>query len=108
MNLLETLKKRWGLDSGYQIIIILVVFSLTGISVVYLKPVLYQYLKVPEDMAIWLKVFVWLFTILPMYYVLLLFYGTLLGQRTFFWWFAKKAFMRFLPTFSKNKNTTAE
>jgi hypothetical protein len=38
---MDKLKKRWGIESSFQLIIILVVFSITGSAAVYIaKPFL--------------------------------------------------------------------
>ena len=98
MSIFEKLKKRWNISSTYQIVIIFIVFSLTGTSIVYVKHPILEVLGIPDHLEWWWKILVWVFIVFPLYYILLLIYGTLLGQRTFFWWFAKKAFKRFVPS----------
>ena len=104
MNILEKLKKRWDIRSTFQIVVIFFVFSLTGASIVYVKPPVFHLLGIPDHLAWWWQILVWLMVVFPLYYALLLVYGTLLGQRAFFWWFAKKAFKRFVPGGGKSKS----
>lgn len=97
MTVLEKLKKRWQIESNGQVIIILIVFACTGSTAVYAKEFVFSILGITPDMSLWFRIFIWLITILPIYNVLLIIYGTLFGQRKFFWWFLKKTFGRFIP-----------
>ncbi len=99
--MLDKLKQRWNIESNNQIIIIFIVFAITGFSVLYAKEIIYSFLGISPDWAWYIRIPIWLVTILPTYYVLLLFFGTVFGQQKFFLWFAKKSFGRFRT--SKNK-----
>ena len=105
MELLEKLKLRWNIDSNWQVIVILIVFSCTGLTVVYAKEFVFEMLGITSEMPFWFRAFVWLVTILPLYNLLLINYGTLFGQRKFFWWFLKKTMKRFVPK-SRKKVTS--
>lgn len=98
---MEKLKKHWGIDSNLQILIIIFVFSITGSSAVYLvKPVL-EILGLSREHfgpsfwfgGFWYYIFRILF-IFPIYQLLLVFFGWLLGQFSFFWNFEKKMLRR--------------
>ncbi|MBO6523272.1 MAG: prolipoprotein diacylglyceryl transferase [Balneolaceae bacterium] len=106
MNIFDRLKKRWQIESNWQVIIILIVFSCTGFSAMYAKDFVFNILGVTPDLPLWLRILIWLVTILPLYNLLLIIYGTLFGQREFFWWFLKKTFGRFVP--GKGKKVTSE
>ena len=95
MTFIEKLKKRWRIESTYQVIVILIVFALTGFTVLFIKTPIYEFIGVSEDLPWWQGMVIWLIVIFPFYYLILLMYGSLLGQRDFFWWFAKKSFGRF-------------
>lgn len=97
MTILEKLKNRWQIESNSQVFIILIVFACTGSTAVYVKEFVFSALGITPEMSVWFRVFIWLITILPIYNVLLIIYGTLFGQRKFFWWFLKKTFGRFIP-----------
>lgn len=94
--MLEKLKKRWGIRSGWQVLVILLVFALTGFSSMYLKKPVFAWLGITPEDPWWLRTLVWCLTILPAYQVLLLGYGALLGQFAFFWAFEKRMFGRLL------------
>jgi hypothetical protein len=86
--MIEKLKQRWRVNSTREVIIILVVFSLAGTSILLIKKPVYRFFHIPLDASLWIKI--------PMallfYQVLLLFFGALLGQFRFFWEKEKKLF----------------
>jgi len=96
----EKLKKRWEIDSNFSIIIILIVFSITGsLAVKLARPILdaigMSYDSLP-DVWYWYVLY-WctrILLIFPTYQVLLVVIGTLFGQHKFFWNFEKKMLKR--------------
>lgn len=78
----NTLKRRWGV-SGWRAVLILASFALAGMSVLRLVyPVVHAI--VPHDAPRWQYWTVKLLIVIPAYEVLLLLWGTLLGQGRFF------------------------
>ena len=87
-NLWERMKARWGV-STWGVIAILLAFSLAGSTVLRVtRPILDFVL--PADVPRWLWWTARIVIIVPVYQVLLLMYGTLLGQFRFFWQKEKK------------------
>ena len=83
MTIVERMKSRWGVGPG-GVVAILAAFSLAGLTTVRLKgPVMG--LMFTEATPGWLQWVVYLVVMLPIYQILLLGYGTLLGQFDFFW-----------------------
>lgn len=95
--MLKKLKVRWGIKSNFQIIIILIVFSVTGSAAVYVKKLIFNLLGIDADTSLWIKIPMYVITIIPSYQALLLVVGTLFGQFRFFYNFQKKSFGRFIP-----------
>lgn len=96
------MQERWHLKSLTQVIIVFVVFGLTGTSVVFLKPWVFQLFGMEEIVGF--KGFViYCLLIFPLYQVLLLIYGTLLGQFAFFWKWEKKILNSMIAVFKKKK-----
>ncbi len=101
---MNRLKKKWGITSNYQIMVILLVFSITGsIAVVITNPVLKligldKYLVSP-----WIFWPIRIFIIFPIYQVLIVIIGALFGQFKFFWAFEKKMLVRFGFKYFKDK-----
>jgi hypothetical protein len=91
-NFLYKLKESWGVSSIGQVLVILLVFALTGFSSMYIKRPVFALLGIDSNTPFWIRALVWSVTILPAYQVLLLMYGFLLGQFTFFWNFEKRMF----------------
>jgi hypothetical protein len=76
------LKARWGV-TGWGVVAILASFSLAGMSVLKLAyPIVHAI--VPHDAPGWQYWTVKLLIVIPVYEVLLLIWGTLLGQGRFF------------------------
>lgn len=94
--MLEKLKQRWGINSNFQIILILIVFSVTGSAAVYVKKFIFQWIGIDSDTSLWIKIPMYVLTILPSYQILLLVIGSLFGQFKFFYNFQKKSFGRFI------------
>jgi hypothetical protein len=92
MSWLNKLQERWKVGSVFQVLIILVVFACTGFTVLFLKRPLFAWLFEGE-VPIWATV-VYYIVILPIYNVILLFYGFVFGQFQFFWNFEKRFFAR--------------
>ncbi|WP_353778286.1 DUF6787 family protein [Winogradskyella sp. 3972H.M.0a.05] len=93
---MEKLKERWGISSNFQIIMILIVFAVTGSSSVYVtKPVLGFFGIVKENFDYTFFYYVLkILLVFPIYQVLLVFFGWIFGQFQFFWNFEKKMLSR--------------
>ena len=92
---MNKLKEKWGITSNYQIIIILLVFSITGSIAVWIaKPVLNLVGLDKEGVSSWLFWPIRIFIIFPIYQILIVIIGTLFGQFKFFWGFEKKMLTR--------------
>jgi hypothetical protein len=89
---LTKLRQKWELKSLFQVVMVLIVFSLTGMTVVLVRPLLFDLFGYTDQTPIWLKVITYLLLVFPMYQVLILLYGAVLGQFSFFWEKEKKLF----------------
>lgn len=93
MTWIEKLKERWKLRSAFQVVIVLIVFACTGFTVLFLKkPILSLLAGAHQDTT--LATILYYILILPLYNVILLFYGFVFGQFNFFWEFEKRTFSR--------------
>src|SRR5262245_61989442 len=93
MNWINRLQKRWNVSSAFQVVIILIVFACTGFTVLFLKMPLFNWLF-QEGEVPWLATLTYYVVILPVYNVILLFYGFIFGQFRFFWNFERRLFAR--------------
>jgi hypothetical protein len=91
---IQRLQDRWHVKSAWQVIIILIVFACTGFTVMFIKPVITEWLF-HENHPGWFSILYWVL-ILPIYNLFLLFYGFVFGQFQFFWAFEKRFFSRII------------
>ncbi len=81
----ERLKNKWQITSNAQLLAVLLTFTLAGSSVVWVRKFVFQLLGYTEATPMWIKTVTYLLLLFPSYQLLLLIYGTLLGQFRFFW-----------------------
>jgi hypothetical protein len=96
----KKLKEKWHITSNFQLVLIFIVFGLTGsVSVKVAKPLLDLLSIYPETfqdltggyLLYWI---IRITLIFPAYQVLLLLFGALFFQFKFFWEFEKKILKR--------------
>ncbi len=96
----KRLKEKWGITSNLQLVVIFIVFGITGsLSVRLGKPILDFFQLDPQQfetlfMGILLYWILRVLVIFPIYQILLLLVGTLFFQFKFFWEFEKKILKR--------------
>jgi len=97
---MQKLKERWGIHSTLQLIIIFIVFAITGSSAVYVAKPLLQWIGLhPENFentwwGPWVYWTLRILIIFPIYQVLLVLFGWIFGQFKFFWNMEKKMLRR--------------
>ncbi len=100
MGYFNRLKDKWAVESNLQLIIIFVVFAITGSSSVKIAKPLLELMGVEitvfEDIFMG-SILYWILRVVivfPIYQILLLFFGTIFFQFKFFWKFEKKFLSR--------------
>ena len=81
----EKLKTKWGIKSNWDVVAILIVFAISGSSIMFVKPVWFKIFGVTDATQGWLKFIIWVAMVFPTYQAFLLIYGFILGQFKFFW-----------------------
>jgi len=104
----DRLKEKWGIKSTGHVIVICIVFSLAGLSITQIKRVFWPLLGFTPETPFWLKVVAWLLLVFPTYQVMLMIFGTLLGQFRFFWEKEKKMFLFFSKPFRRKPSPSPE
>lgn len=95
MSKFKNLKARWNIKSNFQFFIIFCVFAITGSTAALIaKPILEWVGITKESVSLWMYYPLYILIIYPFYKILLLFYGALFGQFSFFWAIAKKMFVK--------------
>jgi hypothetical protein len=88
---MRNFKQRWNITSNWQMVVIFVVFAITGSTAAYLsKPILDWFGISKETISLWIYYLLYIILIFPVYQVLLVSFGFLFGQFNFFWAFEKK------------------
>ena len=95
MSYLTKLQEKWGLKSFAQLMIVLIVFALTGSTVLLIKRPIVAYFSPDGEQNMWFSI-AYFVLILPTYNVILLAYGFLFGQFAFFWGYEKKMWGRLI------------
>jgi hypothetical protein len=106
---MSSFKERWNIKSNWQVFVILVVFAITGSSAALLsKPILGIFGIIKGSVSNWVYYPLYILLIFPVYQVLLVSFGFLFGQHSFFWAFEKKMLISmglgFLVKNKKNPN----
>ncbi|GEM_PF-130294 len=97
---MSKLKERWGITSNFQLVVVFIVFGITGSSSVYVGSPILELLSITKEsfpdhfLGITLYYFLRILIIFPVYQVLLVLFGFLFGQFKFFWAFEKKMLSR--------------
>lgn len=92
---MDKLKTRWGIEHNWQIIVILIVFAVTGSTASYIgKPILSFLSITPESFSSFGYWTIRILLLFVVYQFLLVFFGWLFGQYKFFWNFEKKMLRR--------------
>lgn len=99
VSLIDKLKTRWQLQSGIQVIVVLIVFACTGYSVILIKHLVGITVESPASHRVLFYV-----AVLPVYNLMLLGYGFIFGQFKFFLAFEKRFFKRIIGLFTKQKH----
>lgn len=92
---MKRLKEKWGIESNLQFWTIMLVFAITGSSIMFIRRPIFNLLNITEETALWIKVPLYIVVVIPSYQIMLLVIGTIFGQFKFFWEFEKKMFERF-------------
>ncbi len=91
----KKLSNKWIVQYRWEMIAIFIVFAITGsISAKLAKPITHYIGLEQESVGGWIYWPVRILIILPIYQVLLVLFGWLFGQFTFFWNFEKKMLKR--------------
>lgn len=92
---MKKLKEKWGITSNIQIVIILLVFSITGSLSLKLSGLTLEFLGIIKaNLTAWLYWPLNILTTFLLYQILLVTIGTIFGQHKFFWAMEKKMLSR--------------
>ena len=87
---MKKLKERWGITSNFQIVIIFIVFGITGSVSAYISGPLTNIIIGESELHWLIKLLIRIIVLTPIYQVLLLFFGYIFFQYKFYYNFVKK------------------
>lgn len=102
-EMIDKLKKRWGVETLGGLCLILFIFSITGLTALYVRKFAFNWLGITAETPLWIEIVAWVAVVFPSYQVLFLFYGFILGQFKFVWNFEKKSLDRIKNLFVRSK-----
>ena len=88
-------KTKWNIESDWQLILILIVFSITGSAAMVVRKLVFGWIGITPETTLWLKIPLYILILFPAYQILLIIIGSVFGQFSFFYSFQKKS-LRFL------------
>jgi len=92
---MKKIKEKWNIKSNFQLVIIFIVFSITGaLAVTIAKPILNIIGLDSNNTSLWIYIPLRIIIIFPLYQILIIVVGTIFGQFSFFWNFEKKMLKR--------------
>lgn len=91
----QKLKQKWEVESDFRLVLIFLSYSLAGSATLLVRKPIFHLLNIHQDTPFVLKALLYVSTVTPSYFVMLLIIGTLLGEFRFFWAFEKRVFARF-------------
>jgi uncharacterized membrane-anchored protein len=100
-SFLQKLQSKWNLKSLRQVVLVLIVFALTGFTILFIKKPIFDYLGISMERGGFWKTVLYLLLVLPLYQIILLMWGFVFGQFSFFWE-KEKQFLRRI--YGKGKN----
>ena len=90
--MMNKFKSKWDIESNWQVIVIFIVFSVTGSAAMVVRKFVFGLVGITHDTSLWVKVPLYILILVPAYQLLLLVIGGLLGQFQFFYKFQKRNF----------------
>ena len=89
--MIKYLRDKWNLKSNFQLVIILIVFAITGSGSLYISKPLMEFLSISnENMDIYLYWILRFLIVTLVYQFVLLLVAFVFGQFNWFWNFEKK------------------
>ncbi len=92
--MLKKLKAKWNIKSNFQLLLIIIIFSITGSASLIVRKVVFEWIGITAETSLWIKFPLYVLIIIPAYQILFLVIGTLFGQFRFAWEFEKRFLKR--------------
>lgn len=101
---MEKIRNFFKVESNYQLLIVNLVFAVTGTSSLFVADYILDLILINQEN---INSFIYWSTriilIIPIYQVLLIIFGSLFGEFSYFWRMEKKTLNKLILLFKKNK-----
>ncbi|PKA84068.1 hypothetical protein ATE92_2238 [Ulvibacter sp. MAR_2010_11] len=87
---MNKLKQRWNIHSNWQLFVVFLVFAITGSTAAKFAAPMTDFVGITREMGWFIYWPTRILIIFPLYQVLLVLFGWLFGEFSFFWDFEKK------------------
>lgn len=84
MNVKEKIKQKWNIQTDRDFWLIMLVFSLAGISIGTIRRIIFPLIGIHASTHLWIKILAYIPLCPPVYMLGTLFWGWLFGQNWFF------------------------
>ena len=102
-EMIEKMKKRWGVETFGGLLLILFIFAITGMTTLYVREIAFSWIGIGPETPLWLELIAWILIVFPSYQLLFLLFGFVMGKFEFVWKFEKKSLNRIRDLFTSNK-----
>ena len=104
---MKKLKERWGINTSYQLLLIIAVFAINGSISARISSYLMTFIGINDNNTHWFIYYlILLVLVLPIYPFLLMGFGYLFGQSKFFFPFGKRMLSKIGLGFIFNKKAS--
>ncbi|MDH4404343.1 MAG: diacylglyceryl transferase [Flavobacterium sp.] len=104
---MKKLKERWGINTFYQLLLIIAVFAINGSISARISSYLMTFIGINDNNTHWFIYYlILLVLVLPIYPFLLMGFGYLFGQSKFFFPFGKRMLSKIGLGFIFNKKAS--
>ena len=95
MDLVNKIKRKWEITSNHQLLIIFLVFGITGSTAAWISKPILEFIGIKQsNISLWFYWPIRIIIIFTLYQILLLITGTIFGKSEFFKNFIKKMFKK--------------
>jgi hypothetical protein len=103
MHYWEKLRHKWGLKNHAELVWIMVIFAITGFTVLFVKDPVFQWLGYHRIAPGFWKVLAYIGIMYPLYQIWLLIVGSVFGRFSFFSRFLLKMNLRIAALFKSKR-----
>lgn len=67
MSFIQKLKNKWNIQSNWDFILIMIVFSIAGMAITFVRKPIFHAIGITSQTPLWIKIAVYIPSIVPIY-----------------------------------------